>query len=1031
MSKKIRRYSVLALFSICVVLLLSLLILHTTDPAFAADYYRTFTVSTASSTGNEAYPHVATDNNDYVYITYEEGSSSIDFIKSMNKGASFSSAVNVGTGEGFFPRIAIDNVEKAYVIYNFQASTNYYPRAFKSDATYAFTMKLEGDDYSPNYQGASSISQDDIELETILGTVKAYAVSEDDDTASGWHIYFWSSTDGAETWNYYDLDTPGGVADPISTLAGARYPTLAVNKETVNVNDVHVAWVHQNDFIMYDYSDNGGGAWQGADVRISDVGSIPDDQRPGLAVTEISAVTWAFAVWTDVRNVNRDVYFSYANDTDGLSNWKTDVKLGLSSYESLSQEQPSVAVKQDGTNHVYAVWRDTRDGPHHIYFQEAIYQSGAFVWGIDKNADGSIDDTISTEVGEDMRVSSGSNSEDTPTVVVSPNGEVYVVWNEAGTGIKCASYDAAASGEPPAEAGTPDAPTNLSATGSNGQVALSWTASTSGDVISYNIYRSTTRGSWPGTATYTTSGTTYTDSSVTNGICYWYVVTAVDVTALESGYSDDAHGTPSAADTTAPDAPTALAGTGGYQKVDLSWTASTAGDVSSYHVYSSTATGGPYSYVNAVTAPATTYSDTSLVGGTTYYYVVTAVDASGNESVDSTEANAAPTGTLDTPTGLSALGRDRRIELSWTAPATGSIYDYKIYRGSHAGGPYTYLATVGGSTTSYSNTGLTNGTKYYYVVTAVFDSATGPESGDSDPASATANPVAGAPAAPTNLTAAAGDAQVTLAWEHTELHDFDHYNIYRSTTRGSWGSAVATTTAKTYTISGTNGTTYWFVVTAVDEEATPNESAKSNDANATPNPTDTTAPDVPTNLQASGGDTMVALTWSPVSASKYHVYRSVASGVNFYKVGEVNPDNWFFDGGLSNGMTYYYVVTALDSLGNESGDSNEAIGVPRGGVGTGMGIAPGAPPALPEEGGGGGCFIATACYGSPLAGEVRILSRFRDNCLLTNASGRAFVKGYYRLSPPIAGFIAEKPLLKFLVRIQLKPWVKIIKAITN
>jgi hypothetical protein len=62
------------------------------------------------------------------------------------------------------------------------------------------------------------------------------------------------------------------------------------------------------------------------------------------------------------------------------------------------------------------------------------------------------------------------------------------------------------------------------------------------------------------------------------------------------------------------------------------------------------------------------------------------------------------------------------------------------------------------------------------------------------------------------------------------------------------------------------------------------------------------------------------------------------------------------------------------------------------------------------------CFIATAAYGSIDAPEVEQLRRFRDRHLLTNPVGSAFVKVYYRLSPPIARLIARKPRLRSAVR---------------
>ena len=82
-------------------------------------------------------------------------------------------------------------------------------------------------------------------------------------------------------------------------------------------------------------------------------------------------------------------------------------------------------------------------------------------------------------------------------------------------------------------------------------------------------------------------------------------------------------------------------------------------------------------------------------------------------------------------------------------------------------------------------------------------------------------------------------------------------------------------------------------------------------------------------------------------------------------------------------------------------------------------------------GAGGGCFIATACYGSPLAREVRVLSMFRDRYLVKNSLGRVLVSGYNRVGPALAEIISEKPLLRFMVRAQLKPWVKIAGLINQ
>jgi len=81
--------------------------------------------------------------------------------------------------------------------------------------------------------------------------------------------------------------------------------------------------------------------------------------------------------------------------------------------------------------------------------------------------------------------------------------------------------------------------------------------------------------------------------------------------------------------------------------------------------------------------------------------------------------------------------------------------------------------------------------------------------------------------------------------------------------------------------------------------------------------------------------------------------------------------------------------------------------------------------------GAGGCFIATAAYGTPMAEEIEILRQFRDEYLLTSPVGKALVEFYYRVSPPIAEFITEHPSLKPIVRAGLVPAVAMSTVAVN
>ncbi|HEY4215062.1 MAG TPA: hypothetical protein VGM84_26545 [Steroidobacteraceae bacterium] len=190
--------------------------------------------------------------------------------------------------------------------------------------------------------------------------------------------------------------------------------------------------------------------------------------------------------------------------------------------------------------------------------------------------------------------------------------------------------------------GAPSVPVGVSASAGVAQASLTWSAST--DATSYHVKRSTANGG-PYTQISAPTSTSYTDASVTGGMTYYYVVSAVD-TAGESANSAQVSAIPTAAGsaTAIPATPTGLAATGGSAQVTLAWSAS--GGASSYHVKRSTTSGSGYAQIAAPASSA--YTDTSVTAGMTYYYVVSA-QATAGESSNSAQASAVPTAPTPPP----------------------------------------------------------------------------------------------------------------------------------------------------------------------------------------------------------------------------------------------------------------------------------------------------------------------------------------------------------------------------------------------
>ena len=178
------------------------------------------------------------------------------------------------------------------------------------------------------------------------------------------------------------------------------------------------------------------------------------------------------------------------------------------------------------------------------------------------------------------------------------------------------------------------------------------------------------------------------------------------------------------------------------------------------------------------------------------------------------------------------------------------------------------------------------------------------------------------PATPSDLSATAGNAQVSLSWASSS--GATSYNVKRSTTAGGPYTTIASPTVITYVdTSLTNGTKYFYVVSAANSAG---ESANSAEVNTTPTAPQT-APSTPTNLQATGGNAQISLAWSAsTGATSYNVKRSTTSGGPYSKISAPTTTS-YTDTGLTNGTKYFYVVSAVNSVG-ESANSSQASATP-------------------------------------------------------------------------------------------------------
>ncbi len=277
-----------------------------------------------------------------------------------------------------------------------------------------------------------------------------------------------------------------------------------------------------------------------------------------------------------------------------------------------------------------------------------------------------------------------------------------------------------------------------------------------------------------------------------------------------------------------------------------------------------------------------------------------------------------------TPNGVTTTVNDSDVSISWN-PSTDNVgvTGYQVYRATDQAGPFSVIATT--ATTSFTDSGLDNGTYWYYL--RATDAAgnlswrtglkpvvvTGPGGNDTE-----------RPSRVTNMVLSADSLDVTLTWTAaTDNIGVTNYDVYRSTTENGGYTVIGQTADTTYLDSGLAEGTYWYYIRASD--AAGNVGWRNGPRSISVidgGVVDTERPTPPTGLMLAGKtDTTVDLTWTAstdnVGVTEYQIFDN-ATG----EIVATTTSTSVTITGLDSGTSYGFYVRADDAAGNRSWRSN-------------------------------------------------------------------------------------------------------------
>ena len=288
-------------------------------------------------------------------------------------------------------------------------------------------------------------------------------------------------------------------------------------------------------------------------------------------------------------------------------------------------------------------------------------------------------------------------------------------------------------------------------------------------------------------------------------------------------------------------------------------------------------------------------------------------DGTSNDHADWANALVIVTNTTpqvpETPADLVA-SPGNPVTLSWNN--TLAALTYNIKRAVQSGGPYIAITNVPINTFTDSN--VISGTTYYYVISAV--SSIGESSNSAEASVTTCN----VPLPPTNVTTAASSPSVTISWNASAgATSYSVYSFGPGTPPVLLQSGITATSYTDISVAGMGAVTNYYYVAAANAC---NQSGWYGFAAAV------TPPATPTGLDAVAGNGTASLSWNAtLGASGYNVMRSKTNGGPYTLVAGDVVGPSYLDAALTNGVTYYYVVTAIN-VGGQSLNSAQASVTP-------------------------------------------------------------------------------------------------------